>query len=135
MSWGGIKRTAADIEFSKAVRAASENCERCGKPADDCSHYVGRRNASTRYCVMNCTALCRGCHNYLGERPDEHHAFMVKKLGEAGYDILLEKARGIQKISKDDRKQVARHYRLQQQIIRDKRNNGETGIINFESWG
>jgi len=134
MSWGGIKRTAADVEFSKAIRAASENCERCHKPADDCSHYYGRRNSSTRYAVDNCSALCRGCHNWLGEHPHEHHVFMVNKLGEGGYDLLVEKARSICKISKAERKTIARHYRLQQQNIKDKRANGETGILPMESY-
>jgi phage anti-repressor protein len=134
MSWGGIKRTAADIEFSKAIRLASEYCERCGAPADDCSHYFGRRKNSTRYAVENCSALCRGCHNFFGEHPHDHHAFMVKKLGEGGYDLLVEKARSICKVSKKDRAAIARHYRLQQQNIKDRRANGETGILPIESY-
>ena len=134
MSWGGIKRTAADVEFSKAIRLANENCERCGKPADDCSHYIGRRNASTRYAVENASSLCRGCHNWFGEHPHNHHVFMLNKLGEKSYDLLIEKGRGIAKINKQERKLIARHYRLQQQIIKEKRENGEQGPLPIESY-
>ena len=134
MSWGGIKRTAADIWFSKAIRASNPYCERCGKPADDCSHFYGRRGNSTRYAIENCSALCRGCHNYFGEHPHEHTEFMRHKLGDGGYDRLVEKANQICKISQDDRKLIARHYKLQVTQIEERIANGEAPPIPFESW-
>lgn len=134
MSWGGIKRTTADIEFSKVVRASVGKCERCGKPPDDNSHFYGRRNKSTRYAAENCSSLCRGCHNYFGEHPHEHTLFMQNKLGDGGYARLVEKANQICKISKQEEKAIAKHYRLQLKHIEERRNNGETGVIPFESY-
>ena len=138
MSWGGIKRTSADVWFSKAIRLAADNtCERCGKPADDCSHYFGRRNASSRYlagAARNGFALCRGCHNRLGEHPHEHYIFVRSVIGEGGYDLLVEKAREIQKITKEHRREIAAHYRAECERIQDMRNQGITGYIEVVSW-
>ena len=138
MSWGGIKRTSADVWFSKAIRLAADNtCERCGKPADDCSHYFGRRNASSRYlagAARNGFSLCRGCHNRLGEHPHEHYIFVRSVIGEGGYDLLVEKAREIQKITKEHRREIAAHYRAECERIQDLRNQGVTGYIEVVSW-
>lgn len=135
MSWGGIKRTPADVAFSKVVREANDNiCERCGKPADDNSHFYGRRNNATRLHGPNCTALCRGCHLYLGEHPHEHTEFMRKKLGDGGYDLLVEKSREICKLGKAEVKKAAAHYRRELEIIKRKRMDGQTGYIEFVSW-
>jgi len=38
------------------------------------------------------------------------------------------------KVSKIEEKAIARHYRLQLKNIDEKRLNGETGIIEFESY-
>jgi len=141
MSFGGIKRTPADIVFSKCIRESHDyNCERCNKnlrhdpKVMDNSHYYGRGNKSTRLAVENCSCLCRGCHNYLGEHPYEHTQFMQNKLGEARMELLVEKAREIFKLGKPLIKEATAHYKLQLEILEARRAEGEVGYLPFESW-
>lgn len=68
-----MKITPADKWFSKAVRArAGWTCQNCGinqehdKAGLDCSHFVSRNRAATRYHPLNAFAHCKGCHKKLG---------------------------------------------------------------------
>ena len=88
-----IRLDKLDILFSKYVRTkAGWRCERCGntpKPRGlHCHHFHRRRKKSTRYDEDNCIALCRGCHQYLGENRDEEEALMVQRLGQERFDLL-----------------------------------------------
>jgi len=55
-------------------------------------------------------------------------------MGQGFMERLLEKKNTIIKVPKSEIKLITRHYRLQLKIIEEKRLNGETGIIPFESW-
>lgn len=58
---------AADILFSKIVRARGK-CERCGGPGPhECAHIVRRRFLRTRWEYDNAWCLCRPCHRTVDE--------------------------------------------------------------------
>jgi hypothetical protein len=48
--------------------------------------------------------------------------------------LLREKRDSMAKVSKKEEATIARHYRLQLKNIEEKRLNGETGVIPFESY-
>lgn len=98
--FGGIKRDATDALFSDLVRAkASWRCERCHKDYSErrqglhCSHFFGRGNKAVRWEPENASALCFYCHKVLGENPNDHRDFFIKRLGEERYNALVLKAK------------------------------------------
>lgn len=141
MSFGGIKRTPADIAFSKVVREAADyTCERCGinlrhsPHIMDLSHYFGRRNKSTRFEPLNAFCLCRGCHNNLGDSPHDHKQFVLNQLGEGAYQILLEKKRQVLRIRKADEREIAKHYREEHKRLIKMRERGATGKLEYSGY-
>jgi len=56
------------------------------------------------------------------------------EFGIGRIDLLREKMRSKVKVSKLEEKEIAKHYREQLKIIQDKREGGEIGYIDFESW-
>lgn len=137
----GIKRTTADIAFSKAVRESFDwECQVChsyGKhnPAMmDCSHIISRANRRTRFTVDNAICLCRSCHEKMGRNTLEHAALAQDVLGEDRYWALKRKANTVKKIPKTVEKQIAKHYRNELKRIEDLRNCGHRGIIKLEDW-
>jgi hypothetical protein len=120
MGWG-VKIKAEDTLFSDLVRElAGWKCARCGRqhiPYEntmDCSHYYGRGKQSVRFDLENADALCRyPCHQgsdstdaskfgweyqkgikgWHGHQVDgAYTAYMKKKLGEKGFDLLTFRA-------------------------------------------
>jgi len=134
-----IKRTPADIAFSRCVRyRAGYQCQRCGAQHDEssmglhCSHVHGRRSWSVRFHPENAFALCYGCHSYLGGQPHEHEQFAISLMGPGRYEMLLDIKRSVAlgKIYRitDGRGPIAKHYRDElARMIR-------TGIRQFEAW-
>ena len=107
-----IKRDAADIVFSKVVRARDGECLVCGKRETlECAHIYGRRAIVTRWDMMNAVTLCHYHHRYFTENPVEFHQWLLQEVGEAHMAILQEKRNGILKGTQETRKAVARHYR------------------------
>ena len=101
-----IRLDPLDKLFSKYIRLrADEHCEYCGafKEFTDlqCSHFHGRRKASTRFDSENCCALCYSCHNYLGEHPNKHNAFFEKRLGSERFEQLNIRAEVITKLDRE----------------------------------
>jgi len=93
-----IKRDSLDTLMSNYIRArAGWKCERCGNMPDrrglHCHHYHRRRKQSVRYDPDNCLSLCLGCHQFFGENRNEEEAFMLRKLGQRGLDMLNSRAR------------------------------------------
>ena len=82
--------------FSKYIRSRDNyTCQRCGKvhPGGGrglhCSHYWGRGRENTRFDPEDCIALCYGCHRiWGGDERSDYTAFMRRKLGDTGYDLL-----------------------------------------------
>lgn len=92
-----IKLDPADIIFSLYIRTrAGWKCEYCQKDYSykhqglHCSHFWSRKKENTRFDEENCIALCRYHHQVLGhgDGRDEYKEFMIKRLGQKGYDLL-----------------------------------------------
>lgn len=90
-----MKRDKFDQVFSNFIRTRAKwTCENCGKNFEanrgslHCSHYYGRRAATTRYHPDNAMAHCVYCHKKLGENPALHADLTLKKLGQEKYDRL-----------------------------------------------
>ena len=100
--WGKrAKVRPNDTLFSRYIRTkANWECEYCHKDFSDrkqylqVSHYWGSGRESTRFDEDNVVALCSYHHKLLGhgDGRDEYREFMIKKLGQAGYDSLEVKA-------------------------------------------
>jgi len=58
-----------------------------------CHHFERRRKKSVRWDEDNGVSLCFGCHQYLDENRDEEKAFMIRKLGQQGVDMLKARTR------------------------------------------
>lgn len=123
---GGIKRTPADIAFSKCIRTlAGWKCEKCGTQypenagALDCSHHHGRGSWAIRLDPMNAESLCYGCHSHYGGTEERRNEVLTK--GEQ--DILFEKKRdtGLAREYKKTKGKgaIAKHYREQLKLIQD----------------
>lgn len=55
-------------------------------------------------------------------------------MGVAAIEVLVDKKNAKIKVPKLEEKEIAKHYREQLKIIEQKRNDGEIGYIDFESW-
>jgi len=115
-----IKLTVEDTLISKFIRLRAVHrvggCEYCGKAVASykeiqCSHFKGRRRASTRFDPDNCAGLCFSCHSHLGENPDLHTEFFKKRLGSERFDQLIIRANTILKRSKQDKEQLRKDLR------------------------
>lgn len=136
-----MKASPADAAFSKCVRErANYQCERCGTAHDrsstglHCSHIFSRRHRTLRFCGENAQSLCYRCHAWLGGNPADSGLWLVETLGEGHIDLLREKMNSRVKVSKIEEKEIAKHYREQLKIMQAKREDGEVGRIEFESW-
>lgn len=96
----GIKRTAADVRFSKMIRERDNyTCQRCGaghlpnSRGLHSAHCFGRGTGPTRLDPDNALALCYGCHQYLDSHGPEKHEFFRKALGDERFTALEARAR------------------------------------------
>ena len=94
-----IRRTPADAEFSKAVRARDKwTCQRCGvhymppTRALHCAHMFTRRTQATRHDMDNAMALCYGCHQHVDSHPTEKEILFRNALGAERFDALAARA-------------------------------------------
>jgi len=106
-----IKLRPTDRLFSKIVRIIYNfTCQKCGRiylrDGDlhnlGVSHYFGRSRESTRFDLENVTLLCNlPCHHrWGGEERADYTAYMIDRLGQAGFGLLTLRAHTYQK--KDD---------------------------------
>jgi len=137
----GIKITPADKAFSKCIRAANNyTCYKCGTVYNKsstglhCSHNFGRRHRTIRWCKENALSMCFGCHSWFEENPADSGQWLIDEIGEGAVQILREKRDSGVKVTKLEEKDIAKHYREQLKLIEQRRNTGETGYIDFESW-
>lgn len=140
-----MKLSSADIAFSQCVRAAADyTCAMCGiqKPPQsrrggsgmECSHRYSRRHRTIRWAKINADCLCTGCHRKFGESPIDAMGWLIEYAGEGELALLMEKRNATFKVPKTEEKEIAKHYREQLKIIEQKRLDGITGKIDFESW-
>lgn len=137
----GIKRKPADIEFSRCIRARSgykcEKCEKQYQPTDaglHCSHNFSRRHRTIRWCKENALALCFSCHEWFGGNPADSGLWLEQKIGADTIDILREKMNARVKVSKDEEKEIAAHYRKELKKLKERIESGEMPPYDFESW-
>lgn len=89
----GWRCLACDLE--KGSKDYSEN-----KQGLHCSHYWSRRHENTRFDSENCISLCWYHHKFAwghGDGRSEYTAFMRKRLGDRGFDLLELRARTYKK--------------------------------------
>ena len=136
-----IKRSPADEAFSKCIRAANNYvCQKCGAVHNKsstglhCSHNFGRRHRTIRWCKDNALALCFNCHKWYGENPADSGRWLEDFIGEGTIQILREKRDSGVKVSKLEERDIAKHYRQELKKIESKRDSGQTGYIDFDSW-
>lgn len=140
-----------DYFFSLCVRERADwTCQACGKkyvpwtgkngypanPGLHCSHYIGRANYAVRFDKHNVDAHCYGCHSKFEGNPHNFMAWKYEQLGGILYDILIEKSNDIMlgKQARQQKQEIARHYKAQYELMRELRNNGKLGRIDFQGY-
>ena len=134
-----VKITPADTAFGKCVKErASWRCERCGTQYQEgdkglhCSHGISRGQWGTRLTGLNAQAACYGCHMHEGGN------WMQRSLTEVDRLLLRELAddtfRAKEYRKTNGKGEVAAHYREQFDLMRQARECGVTGRIEFEDW-
>lgn len=115
-----IKRNQADNWFSKCVRASYEyKCCKCGKQYDKsskgfhCSHIFSRRYNQIRYDKLNAVAMCYSCHNWYSGEPVKSGVWAINYLGDAAIEILQDKLKSQNSISKEEISEIAKHYKAE----------------------
>lgn len=142
-----MKRDKLDNVISQLVRERAdwrcefEGCFYCGnqcfrhdKGRLHCSHFKGRRNRSTRWFPDNVFALCMKRHEYMGDNPDEHAAWVREKLGESRFDDLVLRGNGCRKYTPGEREEMYQHFRAQLKYLERRRSEGEQGYIDIVCW-
>ena len=139
---GAIKRTPADIAFSKCIRErAGWSCERCGsyfpegnRGGLDCSHHHSRGNWSIRFDPLNAEALCYGCHSHCGGTEERRRDVLTdweidllfERKADTGLGRLYRKTKGVG--------EIAKHYRDELKRLESLRAGGEVGRLEFEAF-
>jgi len=105
--WGKrVKVRKTDTLFSRYIRELADwKCAACGKDYSDnhqglhCSHYFSRRKENTRFDPDNAIALCIYHHNLWGHGDGraEYTEYMIKRLGQEGFDLLTFRSQQYQK--------------------------------------
>lgn len=135
----GIKRDKYDAIFSDLIRErANWTCEYCGIKVEGrsahCAHIHGRKSQATRYDPDNAVCLCAKDHYYFTDHPTEFTRWLENYLGEGHLDILREKVNRIKKWYKGEKDEMLKHYKEQKKSLKEKRDEGEIGRIDFEGW-
>ena len=135
----GIKITPADSAFSKCVKERAEwKGERCGTQYQEgdrglhTSHGLGRGQWGVRFTGLNAIAACYGCHqieggNWMQRMLSEEQRLLLRELADdtfRGKEYRKTKGKG----------PVAKHYRDQYDLMRQARECGVKGRIDFEDW-
>ena len=132
----GIKISAADKAFGDCLKEAHDHtCERCGRQGRmETSHVYGRRHRTIRWHKLNANSLCSTCHRWWHENPLEAWHWFTGLFGEGRVELLREARDSRCKVPKSEEKDIAAHYRQQIKIVQQKRSQGVTGYIDFESY-
>lgn len=136
-----VKIKPVDKWFSLCIRSANNwRCEKCdgqfeeGTQGLHCSHIFSRRHRTIRWCRDNAQSLCANCHQWFGGNPADSGAWVEEMKGEKTMESLRLKRELRAKVSKIEEKKISRFYKTQLDEIRRKRNEGEDGYIEFESY-
>ena len=110
MSIFTVKLRRTDRLWTQYMRGKQDyTCQFCGRvyPVDNCRnlgvmHFHGRGHENVRFDEENTLCGCSiPCHRYLDTHKTEFEAFMLKRLGQERFDLLLLKAHITKK--RDDR--------------------------------
>ena len=137
-----VKRFPADIAFSRALRESYDwNCQKCNLNFShdhgmlDAAHIHTRKHRSTRWCYkFGAIPLCKSCHRRFTDFPLEWGDFCKSYFGEAWYDEAKRKAWQVGKYTKAEQKEIAAHYRAEEERIKNERREGKTGHIELISY-
>ena len=136
-----IKRSPADAEFSKCIRAAANySCEKCGTQYDKsstglhCSHNYSRRHKTIRWCVDNALSLCFHCHQWFGSNPADSGEWLTNLISADTIQTLRIKRDSGIKVPKTELPLIAKHYRAELKRIEKERSTGRTGKIEIDSY-
>ncbi len=131
-----MKIKASDKAFADCLKSAHDYiCEKCGKQGRmETSHVYSRKHRTIRWCKENANCLCNYHHREWHSSPLAAFSWFDDMFGETRREILIEKLNNRVKVPKSDEKDIAKHYREQLKIIKEKRLQGEVGFIDFESW-
>lgn len=109
-------KKAADIAFSKYIRARDQACQlegldriRCGGVLQ-CMHLVTRGVYGLRYDEINAMGGCQGHHVYYTNHPEEWYLLLERKFKDK-YDYVMEwKNDEIPRFKLSDYQELARYY-------------------------
>ena len=96
----GITRRPTDALWTKYRRITQEyTCQKCGREYSPdnkaalqnlgVSHYHGRSHENVRFDEDNTNLMCNfPCHDYYDHHKTEYKEWMIKRLGQEGFDML-----------------------------------------------
>lgn len=125
-----MKITTADKYFSLCVREqAKHTCLWCNQVKDSAqtSHVYSRRHRTIRWAKDNAKCLCFACHRKWHESPIESFKWYESVVGKEHIERLIEKRNANVKVSKNEEKEISKHYKQQYQLLLD-------GAKDFESY-
>jgi len=137
-----IKIDRVDSAFSKLIRTRVDwHCEVCGtyypegkRQGLHCSHFHGRAIKSTRFCPVNCTAMCYGCHRKMESQPYQFNQWMIDHIGQREFDRLVERANTLVRFRDKDRQEMLAHFKAELERLQSLRDRGKTGRLEFSAW-
>ena len=98
------------------------NCITCQKPIhfteSDAGHFISRGKLSTRYDSRNVYSQCRKCNRFEYGRQYEYSIALGSDLA----DELLQKSRGILKLTDPEWLEIFETYKTKLQELKDKQN-------------
>jgi len=107
-------KARADRECSLFVRAKFHRdlggCPFCGSPIEHAFHWIGRRKESVRWDERNVWASCAGCNFSYNRWPNNFIPYLVKNLGQQGYEQLVQDSNTPAKFSPDDLEEIAERF-------------------------
>lgn len=124
------KRTA-DKWFSIYIRLRDSNsngmcrCITCDKVKHwkemDCGHFQSRRYLLTRYDAWNANAQCQNCNKWNNGEQFKHGKAIDAKFGKGTANDMEKKARGMQKMTKQDVMELARDFKEQAEELAEEK--------------
>jgi len=122
-------KTKIDKPFHEYIRRrdADNNtgyckCISCGKKVHftetDAGHFIGRQHLITRYDERNVHAQCRKCNRFEYGRQYEYSIALGSDLA----DELLQKSRGVLKLTDPEWQEIFETYKTKLQELKDKQN-------------
>lgn len=94
--------TKADKLFSVFVRNRDKKCVLCGKAINLTNgHLVKRGKKSVRWDEVNCNCLCMACNYRDNFDHDIYVSWFLREYGEAMYQDLVERSRGVFKPNRE----------------------------------